>query len=78
VRKPETVADLQEQYGDAFRVELFDVTDAAAVRSTVDRAFGDLGRIASWSATPGTGSSARPKSSPTSRSSELTSSTDAH
>ncbi|MBT2547650.1 SDR family oxidoreductase [Arthrobacter sp. ISL-65] len=45
VRKPETVADLQEQYGDAFRVELLDVTDAAAVRSTVDRAFGDVERI---------------------------------
>ncbi|MBM0257431.1 SDR family oxidoreductase [Micromonospora sp. 4G55] len=45
VRKPEAVADLQEQYGDAFRVELLDVTDAAAVRSTVDRAFRDTDRI---------------------------------
>ncbi|MBT2586479.1 SDR family oxidoreductase [Arthrobacter sp. ISL-95] len=45
VRKPETVVDLQEQYGDAFRVQLLDVTDVAAVRSSVDRAFGDLGRI---------------------------------
>jgi NAD(P)-dependent dehydrogenase (short-subunit alcohol dehydrogenase family) len=45
VRRPDRVADLAERYGDAFRVELLDVTDRAAVRAVVDRSFADLGRI---------------------------------
>ncbi|PJI91161.1 SDR family oxidoreductase [Luteimicrobium subarcticum] len=50
VRGTEKVADLLERYPDTFRAPLLDVTDAAAVRDTVDRAFagepfGDDGRV---------------------------------
>ena len=45
VRRPEAVADLAAAHPDAFRVELLDVTDAAAVRDVVDRSFAALGRI---------------------------------
>ncbi len=45
VRKPDAVADLRERYPDAFRVEVLDVTDRAAVRAVVDRTFAELGRI---------------------------------
>ena len=45
VRRPDAVADLGERYPGAFHATVLDVTDTAAVREMVDRAFGDLGRI---------------------------------
>jgi NAD(P)-dependent dehydrogenase (short-subunit alcohol dehydrogenase family) len=45
VRRPDTVADLARKYPDTFHVELLDVTDSAAIRAVVDRAFADLGRV---------------------------------
>ena len=45
VRGLDKVADLVEQYPAAFRAELLDVTDAAAIREVVDRSFAELGRI---------------------------------
>ncbi|XVV08573.1 SDR family oxidoreductase [Actinoplanes sp. CA-131856] len=45
VRRPHSVDDLQEKYGDRFWVANLDVTDLPGVRATVDRAFAELGRI---------------------------------
>jgi NAD(P)-dependent dehydrogenase (short-subunit alcohol dehydrogenase family) len=45
VRRADTVAEFAEHHPDAFRVELLDVTDTAAVREVVDRSFVELGRI---------------------------------
>jgi NAD(P)-dependent dehydrogenase (short-subunit alcohol dehydrogenase family) len=45
VRGLDKVADLSKEYPDTFRAENLDVTDPAAVRTLVDRAFGELGRI---------------------------------
>lgn len=45
VRKAEALADLAGLYGDRLWVGLLDVTDSAAVRAVITRAFGDLGRI---------------------------------
>jgi NAD(P)-dependent dehydrogenase (short-subunit alcohol dehydrogenase family) len=45
VRGLDTVADLVEQYLAAFRAELLDVTDTAAIREVVNRSFAELGRI---------------------------------
>jgi NAD(P)-dependent dehydrogenase (short-subunit alcohol dehydrogenase family) len=45
VRNPETVADLKATYGDQLWTARLDVTDGAAVRQVVDRAFAELGRI---------------------------------
>ncbi|MFB4296723.1 SDR family oxidoreductase [Actinomadura sp. NTSP31] len=45
VRDTAKVADLAGEYPGAFRPEVLDVTDTAAVRDVVDRAFADLGRI---------------------------------
>jgi NAD(P)-dependent dehydrogenase (short-subunit alcohol dehydrogenase family) len=45
VRRPDSVADLVQNYPDTFRCELLDVTDAAAVRDVADRSFASLGRI---------------------------------
>jgi NAD(P)-dependent dehydrogenase (short-subunit alcohol dehydrogenase family) len=45
VRRVDALADLQARYGDRLWVAALDVTDAAAVRRVVDRAFADLGRI---------------------------------
>jgi len=45
VRKRKAVAGLAEQYPEKFRAELLDVTDAAATKAMVDRAFGAMGRI---------------------------------
>jgi len=45
VRRADSVADLVQKYPDTFRRELFDVTDAAAIRDVVDRSFTSLGRI---------------------------------
>ena len=45
VRDSDKVADLFERYPDAFRVEVLDVTDTAAMRKVVERSFAELGRI---------------------------------
>lgn len=45
VRKMADIADLADRYKDTLWVAVLDVTDGAAVRTVVDRAFGDLGRI---------------------------------
>jgi NAD(P)-dependent dehydrogenase (short-subunit alcohol dehydrogenase family) len=45
VRRADAVADLAGQFPDAFRAELLDVTDTAAVREVVDRSFAKLGHI---------------------------------
>jgi NAD(P)-dependent dehydrogenase (short-subunit alcohol dehydrogenase family) len=45
VRSTGKVADLLERYPDAFRAEVLDVTETAALRAVVDRAFAQLGRI---------------------------------
>jgi NAD(P)-dependent dehydrogenase (short-subunit alcohol dehydrogenase family) len=45
LRKPEALADLERQYGDRLWIETLDVTDTAAVRRVIDKAFADLGRI---------------------------------
>jgi NAD(P)-dependent dehydrogenase (short-subunit alcohol dehydrogenase family) len=45
VRDVGKVADLVTRYPKTFRVETLDVTDVAAIRAVVDRAFSDLGRI---------------------------------
>ena len=45
VRRPDSVADLVVAHPETFRVETLDVTDTGAVRTVVDQAFGDLGRI---------------------------------
>lgn len=45
VRRPDAVADLRAQYGDALWLATLDMTDLPAVRRTVDAAFAALGRI---------------------------------
>ena len=45
VRDTGKVADLLERYHETFRAEVLDVTDTAAIREVVDRAFAQLGRI---------------------------------
>src|SRR5260370_12740449 len=45
VRDSGKVADLVERYPDAFRVEVLDVTDTAAMRKVIERSFAELGRI---------------------------------
>jgi NAD(P)-dependent dehydrogenase (short-subunit alcohol dehydrogenase family) len=44
-RTPERLADLAEKYGDQLWTAALDVTDTAALRAVVDRAFAELGRI---------------------------------
>jgi NAD(P)-dependent dehydrogenase (short-subunit alcohol dehydrogenase family) len=45
VRDTAKVNDLIERHSQTFRPEILDVTDTAAVREVVDRAFAELGRI---------------------------------
>ena len=45
VRDTRKVADLLARYPDTFRAEVLDVTDTAAIRKVVERAFAQLGRI---------------------------------
>jgi NAD(P)-dependent dehydrogenase (short-subunit alcohol dehydrogenase family) len=45
LRRPEALDDLKAEYGERLWVAALDVTDAAAVRAVVGRAFADLGRI---------------------------------
>lgn len=44
-RNTDTLSDLKDRYGDLLWTAKLDVTDTAAVRNVVARAFGDLGRI---------------------------------
>ena len=44
-RKPDRLADLATRYGDLLWTAALDVTDTPVLRSVVDRAFADLGRI---------------------------------
>jgi NAD(P)-dependent dehydrogenase (short-subunit alcohol dehydrogenase family) len=45
VREPGKVTDLIERYPEAFRAEVLDVTDTAAIHDVVERAFAQLERI---------------------------------
>ncbi len=45
VRKSEAASDLIDNFGDRLRVETLDLTDTAAIRNVVDRAFDVMGRI---------------------------------
>lgn len=45
VRKPDALKDLAATYGDRLWVGILDVTDGAAVRNVIDRAFADLKHI---------------------------------
>ena len=45
VRDTGKVADLREQYPETFRAEELDVTDTAAIRTVIERAFAQLERI---------------------------------
>ena len=45
VRRADVLDDLRERHGDRLWTATLDVTDTAAVRRTVDRAFTELGRI---------------------------------
>jgi NAD(P)-dependent dehydrogenase (short-subunit alcohol dehydrogenase family) len=45
VRRLDTMADLAQRYGDRLWVAELDVTDTAEVRTTIDRAFAELGRV---------------------------------
>jgi NAD(P)-dependent dehydrogenase (short-subunit alcohol dehydrogenase family) len=45
VRRPEVLVALKERYGDRLWIATLDVTNAEGVKTTVDRAFADLGRI---------------------------------
>lgn len=45
VRKPRTLADLKAQHGDRLWIASLEMTDTDAIRATISRAFGELGRI---------------------------------
>jgi NAD(P)-dependent dehydrogenase (short-subunit alcohol dehydrogenase family) len=45
VRKPDALQDLAAKYGDRLWVAVLDVTDSAAVRNVIGRAFAELQRI---------------------------------
>ncbi|WP_182525146.1 SDR family oxidoreductase [Nocardioides dongkuii] len=45
LRRPDTLAALQDHHGDRLWVRALDVTDTAALRRVVDEAFADLGTI---------------------------------
>jgi len=45
VRRTEPLKELRDEHGDRLRIYELDVTDTPAVRTVVDRAFADLGRI---------------------------------
>lgn len=45
LRTPQALDPLRHRYGDLLWVQQLDVTDGAAVRRVVDRAFADLGRV---------------------------------
>jgi len=45
VRKPESVANIAEQYPEAFRIEVLDVRDTGKMREIVNRTVADFSRI---------------------------------
>ena len=45
LRRTNALGDLKERFGDRLWIASLDLTDTAAIRTTVDRAFSDLGRI---------------------------------
>ncbi len=45
LRRPDALAAVAARHGDRLWVDALDVTNVAAVRRVVDKAFGDLGRI---------------------------------
>jgi NAD(P)-dependent dehydrogenase (short-subunit alcohol dehydrogenase family) len=45
VRKSDALAALADAHGDNLRIETLDLTDMAAIRAVVDRAFNSMGRI---------------------------------
>ncbi|MFS2156774.1 SDR family oxidoreductase [Pseudomonas sp. Pseusp122] len=45
LRKPQVLSDLQTRYGERLWTAALDVTDTAAIRRVIDRAFNELGRI---------------------------------
>lgn len=45
LRKPEVLKDLQARYGERLWTAALDVTDTAAIRRVIERAFSELGRI---------------------------------
>ena len=45
VRKMDALADLEAKYADRLWLARLDVTDAAAIKEVVNRAFTELGRI---------------------------------
>lgn len=45
VRRADTLQDLATKYGDRLWVAILEITDSAAVRNVVDRAFAELQRI---------------------------------
>lgn len=45
VRKPDALQDLEARFGDRLWIAILDVTQSAAIREIVDRAFGELQRI---------------------------------
>lgn len=45
VRQQHTLDELKRRYGEQLHISVLDVSDSAAVRQTIDRAFRDLGRI---------------------------------
>ena len=45
LRKPEVLSDLRARYGERLWTAALDVTDIAAIRRVIDRAFSELGRI---------------------------------
>ncbi|UZE47361.1 SDR family oxidoreductase [Rhodopseudomonas sp. P2A-2r] len=45
LRRVEALDDLKAQYGERLWIAALDVTDADAVRTVIDRAFADIGRI---------------------------------
>jgi NAD(P)-dependent dehydrogenase (short-subunit alcohol dehydrogenase family) len=45
VRRPEALEDLKKRHGERLWIATLDMTDAEGVKTTVERAFADLGRI---------------------------------
>lgn len=45
VRRAEVLADLADVHGDSLRVETLELTDTSRIRTVVERAFADMGRI---------------------------------
>lgn len=45
IRKPDALDDLKARYGDRLWIGVLDLTDTAAIKETIDKAFAALGRI---------------------------------